>query len=207
MNCEDKMALFIGMLCGDGCLSISHNGEGYRDYPIQFYNNCEQVVRLFDHLFFELFGVEGTICSRMRPNRKEIWEFKNTSVGIARAIRKLGFPEGVKRDVLRVPNVILQGGKTAQICFLLGLLMTDGCIRKNGIISFHMGSKQFLEDISVLLVNFIGMKKPVKEFLQRERYKSYQLYLNNAERLILLSHMPTWDNGTPPVLSSWMRTR
>ncbi len=47
----------------------------------------------------------------------------------------------------------------------------------------------------------IGSNKSIKEFTQREKFKSYQLNLNKKETAILLSKMPTWDNGTPLVLS------
>ena len=52
MNKKEKLALFLGMLSGDGCLSISHNGEGYRNYPINFCNTNKEIVKLFDDLFF-----------------------------------------------------------------------------------------------------------------------------------------------------------
>jgi len=33
MNKDEKLALFLGMLSGDGCLSLSHNSRGQKDYP------------------------------------------------------------------------------------------------------------------------------------------------------------------------------
>ena len=44
MNKKEKLALFLGMLSGDGCLPIKHSGEGYRDYVIQFYNCNKDLV-------------------------------------------------------------------------------------------------------------------------------------------------------------------
>jgi hypothetical protein len=79
MNRSEKLALFLGMLSSDGCLSISHDGAGYRDYPIQFYDNDKEKVEIFGQLFFELFGISGRISSRRRENRKEIWEFLKKS--------------------------------------------------------------------------------------------------------------------------------
>ena len=35
---SNELAMFLGMFAGDGCLSIKHNGGGYRIYPIGFYN-------------------------------------------------------------------------------------------------------------------------------------------------------------------------
>ena len=106
MDKEESLALFLGMLSGDGCLSIGHNGEGYRNYPIQFYNTDEGKVEIFSRLFHELFGIEGRVSSRKRKNRKEIWEFVKRSHKIADEIKNLGFPEGVKRDVLRILPII-----------------------------------------------------------------------------------------------------
>jgi hypothetical protein len=190
MDRGEKLALFLGMLSGDGCLSIAHNGEGYRDYPIQFYNNDEKKVRHFDQLFFDLFGIHGHITSRTRNNRKEIWEFKKISRNIFEEIKSFGFPEGIKRDVLRVPSIIKNGTNNEKLLFIQGMLITDG-YTTDKLIRFHLGSKLFLEDLSELIAEFIGKKKEVKEYTQREIYKSYQLSLNKVEKELLLSHCGT----------------
>src|SRR3989344_461840 len=140
MTRGEKLALFLGMLSGDGCLSKSHNGEGYRNYPIQFCNNDRNKVVLFKRLFFELFGLEGTIINRNRKNRQEIWEFKKTSHKIADEIKELGFPEGVKRDILRVLPVIKNGNQKEKLAFLYGFVITDGYTNEKSL-RFHLGSK------------------------------------------------------------------
>lgn len=192
MNKSEKLALFLGMLSGDGCLSITYNKEGYRNYPICFCNTDKTKVVLFDDLFFNLFGIRGKISSRTRPNRKEIWEFKKYSVSSAKYIVSLGFPEGVKRDVLRVPKIIWDGSEKEKTLFIYGMTITDGYIDKyRKSLRFHLGSKLFLEDLSLLISQFIGVIKPVKEFTQREVYKSYQLSLNKKEFALLLSRHGT----------------
>ena len=200
MNKEEKLALFLGMLSGDGCLSIKHNGEGYRNYPIQFCNTNKTIVELFNKIFFELFEIEGKISSRKRENRKEIWEFLKHSRNIVEELKKMGFPEGVKRDILRVPQQIINGSDNQKKYFMQGLMITDGSFKKYGGMRFHLGSKKFLEDISVMLKSLINEHKPVKEYVQKEKYLSYQLYLNKDEGLALLSNVPTCDNGTRAVL-------
>lgn len=195
MNYEEKMALFLGMLCGDGCLSIKHNGEGYRTYPIDFCNNNRYTVALFENLFFELFGIHGRICFRDRVNRQRIWHFLKYSHKIVDELKSLGFPEGVKRDVLRVPEIIKNGSASEKLAFVKGLIITDGHIRKSGGILFHLGSRLFLEDLSTLFESLLGVRNQVKSFIQGP-YISYQLYLYKAEGLSLLSRMPTWADGT-----------
>ena len=106
----------------------------------------------------------------------------------------------MKRDVLRVLPIIKKGTAEDKLAFLYGVIITDG-YQTDKILRFHLGSKLFLEDLSLLISEFIGTIKPVKEFLQQNgKYKSYQLYLNKEEKDILLSRMPTWHNGTAPVL-------
>ena len=147
---SEKLALFLGMLSGDGCLIIGHNGEGYRDYPIDFCNTEKDKVILFDNLFFDLFEIRGKISSRRRPNRKEIWHFRKYSVKIYNELKALGFPEGVKRDILRVTPIIKNGTPSEKLAFLHGLIITDGYQTKK-ILRFHMGSKVFLEEVSFLI--------------------------------------------------------
>ena len=189
MNKKEKLALFLGMLSGDGCLSIKHNGEGYRDYPIDFCNTEKDKVLLFNRLFTDLYGLSSKISSRQRPNRKLIWHFQKYSVNIVKKLLKLGFPEGIKRDVLRVLPLIKNGSDKEKLAFIHGVIITDGSISKNRIL-FHSGSKLFLEDMSKLIGEFTGIEKPIKEYIQREIYKSYQLTLNKNERQLLLSQCP-----------------
>ncbi len=187
MNKKEKFALFLGMLCGDGCLPLCHSGEGYRDYKICFCNTKKELVELFYDLTFELFNLKGKIAKRNRANRICLYDFWKYSKETVLKLRKLGFPEGVKRDVLRIPKMIFRGTKKEKAAFVYGVLITDGSIRKKGDILFHSGSKLFLEDLSLLISEFTGNKKPVKEYVQREVYYSYQLNLNKLETKRILS--------------------
>lgn len=200
MNKGEKYALFLGMLSGDGCLSIKHNGEGYRDYPIQFYNTDIKMVKLFQKLFFDLFKLKSIILVERRNPRKDLYYISKYSKETYNKIKSDGFPEGVKRDKLRILDLIWQGKNSEKILFIFGFLITDGCIRSNNTIIFHSGSKLFLEDLSLLINKFINIKKPIREYVQREKYKSYQLNLNKLETELLLSNMPTWHNGTASAL-------
>ncbi len=205
MNRGEKLALLLGMLSGDGCLTIGHNGKGYRDYPIRFYNTNKRLVEFFNELFFYLFEIKGSILFKDRINRKRLWVFSKYSKEIYNKIKSMDFPEGRKRDILRIPKLITVGTKEEKRAFFIGFLITDGCLRKRGDILFHSGSKLFLEDLSLLISDFTRNVKPIKQYIQREVYKSYQLNLNKSETKILLGDMPLWDNGTPLALSSILR--
>ncbi len=186
MNKED-LALFLGMLSGDGHLCIRTKKEGYQNFSVEFCNTDIKIVKLFDELFYRLFNTKGNFHSRIRENRKEIFEFRKYSKDIFDYISSLGFPIGVKRDRLRILPVILNGTNREKELFLKGVLMTDGYIRKNGTILFHSGSKLFLIDLSKLIEELFGTRAEIKEYLQREVYFSYQLSLNKNESQKIIS--------------------
>ena len=58
-----ELALFLGMFAGDGCLTIGHNGFGYRTYPIVFVNTNKAYVKLFKDVFYKLFQINGFISA------------------------------------------------------------------------------------------------------------------------------------------------
>ena len=157
------------------------------------------------NLLFDIFGVYGKIRYSDRENKQRLFEFYKYSKEIYFKIKKVGFPEGVKRDVLRILSIIKNGTKAEKLAFILGFLITDGCLRKQGSILFHSGSKLFLNDLSDLISEFIGNRKKIREYIQRERYKSYQLNLNKPETEKLLEYMPSWHNGTARALRARFR--
>ena len=90
----------------------------------------------------------------------------------------MGFPKGKKKFILKIPKVILRGNRKEKLLFLKGLTITDGSIKKGGQIVFHMSSKLFLEDVSDLIHELFGLRKNLREYIQKEKYFSYQLLLN-----------------------------
>lgn len=191
MNKKEKLALLFGMLSGDGCLPIAHNGAGYRDYKIVFCNTNIKLVRLFANTFQDVFRIEGTITKQDRPNKKRLFYFTKYSKEVEQQFVAWGFPEGIKRDVLRIPQFIKEGNKKEKFAFIRGVLITDGSLRRRGDILFHSGSRLFLKELSKLISEFTGTNKPIREYVQREVYKSYQLNLNMQETKKILLNMPT----------------
>jgi len=205
---KEDLALFLGMLCGDGHLSIPKKTrllktgpKIYYDYATGFCNTDEILMEIFSDLFYKIFLVKGNFYPRDRPNRKRIYEFRSYSKKVFEEISNFGFPIGVKKDVLKIPAIVSNGSNEDKLNFFLGVLITDGCIRKNKTMIFHSGSKIFLEDLSNLIEELFGVKKDVKSYIQREKYISYQLNLNKEESRKILS-MPPSHNGIAPVLSS-----
>ncbi len=176
---EHLFSFFLGMLAGDGCLPRKYNGQKYRVYPIQFFNCEMELVLLFSELFFHFFSIEGKIRSRERKNKSLLWEFEKYSKHIYQALtQEFEISSGKKAISVRIPSYIRNGSKQMKIGFFLGLLITDGCIRKRGDITFHCGSKYLIEDLKGLLSDVWGIEVKIREYVQKEKYYSYQLTLN-----------------------------
>ena len=79
---SEDLALFLGMFVGDGCLTIGHNGFGYRTYPIVFVNINKKYIEIFKELFYKLFQIEGNIYVNRRKNKKDLWYFQKCSLEI-----------------------------------------------------------------------------------------------------------------------------
>lgn len=195
---KNKLALFLGMLCGDGYLTIRTKKKGYKSYSLEFCNSKINIINLFDNLFYSLFNVRGNFHLRIRDNRKQIYEFRSYSREIFDKIVSFGFPIGLKKYKLKIPEIIIKGDKNQKFNFLIGFLITDGHIRKNKIITFHSGSKIFLEEVSMLINDLFGVKRQIKEYIQKNKYYSYQLNLNKEVSQKIL--MPPSHNGIASVL-------
>ena len=177
-----KLALLLGMLCGDGCLiEVTKSYRGYKNYVTAFYNSNLDLMENFKKLFLEVFGVKGNYYPDTRNGKKITYAFRSYSKEVFDKISSLGFPIGLKKFKLRVPEVIWKSNRQERLLFLKGLTITDGSIKKGGQIVFHMASKLFLGDISDLIYELFGLRKIIREYLQRGKHFSYQLLLNKKQ--------------------------
>jgi hypothetical protein len=188
MNLE-KLALFSGMLVGDGYVSNRKNGFGYTTYSISLFNTKRELVELFYNLHFDLFGEKGKIGCRKRKGRKDLYQFcKYSKISFDYVVNDLGIPYGKKAAKVRIPKIILESKEDiVKLYFFLGLLITDGFVNKKGVIGFHMASKNLLIDLNKLITCLWGFDKEVKTVIQKKKYFSYQLNLNKGESKRILS--------------------
>ncbi|MEK6919021.1 MAG: LAGLIDADG family homing endonuclease [Nanoarchaeota archaeon] len=187
MEASKDLALFLGMLCGDGWLSLVTRGDGYHNHKVCFCNTDVVVINNFKDLFFKIFGAKINTYIRKRPLRKKIFELSSYSREVFSKIKEMGFPIGVKRDVLRIPEIVRNGSNQEKLTFIFGLYLTDGCLKKDNFIHFHSGSKLLLEDVSEIVNELFKDKRVVKSYIQQQKYTSYQLGLNKEETRMILS--------------------
>ena len=99
----------------------------------------------------------------------------------------MGFPIGLKKYKLRIPDIVWNFNRNEKMLFIKGVIITDGSIRKQGNVLFHMGSKDFLDDLSNLIYELFELRKGVKEYIQKEKYFSYQLLLDKKQSQEILN--------------------
>jgi len=194
MKKEEKLALLLGMFAGDGCLPIKHNGEGYRNYQIAFYNTNKRYVLLFSSLFNNLFKDCGRVYCRKRKGRLPLWCFEKYSKKLALLFNeKLEMPFGKKALSVFIPSFIKEANHKIKKHFLLGLIMTDGGIRKDGSMIFHCASKQLIDDVNKVIKDIWNINKCTKKYIQG-KFTSFQINLNRNESKLVLENMPPWHN-------------
>ena len=192
---SEDLALFLGMFVGDGCLTIGHNGFGYRTYPIIFVNIKKEYIKLFKDLFYKLFQVDGKVYVNKRKNKKDLWCFQKCSLEIYNLINKeFEIPAGKKCYTVRIPSFILNGDSDVKKHFFLGYLITDGGVKSKGDMMFHCSSENLLEDLRCLIKSVWGFERNIRQFIQREKYVSYQLTLNKTQSNVILAQLPTSHN-------------
>lgn len=187
---SNDLALLLGMFAGDGCLSLKHNGNGHRIYPISFYNTNKLYVELFQKLFLKLFNIKGKIYSRERKDKQILWRFEKYSVKMYKIFNEdFEIPNGKKAPVVRIPFFILNGNDNLKKNFFVGLLITDGGLRKDKTIIFHSSSKQLILDLQRLVLDIWNIDRKIKSYVQRERFNSFQLNLNKEQSSIILTDL------------------
>lgn len=194
MKKSEELALLLGMFVGDGCLPIKHNGQGYRNYQISFYNTNKDYVYLFHKLFFDLFDIKGKIFCAYRKNKKPLWRFEIYSKKLSLVFNKeFEIPFGKKAKKVFIPSFIKNSSVEIRKYFLLGYLITDGGIRADSTVIFHCASEKLIDDLRRVLSDIWAINKLPKCYEQRG-FLSYQLNLNKEESCKFLKSMPGWPN-------------
>jgi len=203
---SNELALFLGMFAGDGCISIKHNGNGFRIYPIRFFNTNKALVDLFSDLFYNLFKIRGAVRGRARLNKQILWEFEKYSVEVYKIIvNDFEIPCGKKASKVRAPSFIQNGSKELKKYFFLGLLITDGGFRKRNSIIFHSASRDLMFDLQALIKDIWGFERKVTRYLQREKYVSYQITLKKEETSTVLRDLPRSHNSVVRQLPFYLK--
>jgi len=188
---DEEWFYMLGILMGDGRVSIDKRIEGYGDVTIGLSNNQQEMLDAFEQFFKKLgFTISKTEKTRFRPTEYRIWSkllyhifnyFGLTATPKSSTIAPIW-------DILFYPEEILKN-------FLQGIYDSDGWIytRKNN--SSHIGLSttsnelaNFVQDAlaTFSIVSFRKIRKP-KETIKKGgnkiigKLEQYEITFSNRE--------------------------
>jgi len=166
-----EVSYLLGAYDGDG--KLHRDGIGYTG------NRKEAAIRdRLRDLFRQEFGQHLNLLEN--PSRQGSFDLIHSSFPLKRWFEDVSGPRGKK-----VPDVIFQAPKSMVLSYLQGLFDTDGWINNQGIVGLKMASKEYLQEVQVLLqtlgydtnlASAWGMLKATGK-----RYKGWTLRLRGFE--------------------------
>ncbi len=138
---DERLAAFLGYLCGDGHISAVKRIIGLTTAD-------EDQARAFADLVHSLFGIE----TRWRRDGNR-WRVSFSSRDTQDFLVRLGLKTGVAAREKRVPDVILRSPKPVVAAFLRALYDCDGYAGDAGVI-LSTASEEMGRTVQVLLLNF-----------------------------------------------------
>lgn len=185
MKISNEMAECLGIIVGDGSLSVYDKSY---DYKVQVSGNKTEDIEYFNYLenmFYDLFKVKPKIKIeedeiRLIINRKKVLE----------KLESYGLKRGKKARTVRIPSYIIKDNKLAT-SFLRGLIDTDGCMtfkkKKNNypVVEISSASKYLIYDVCKIL-NGISIKFCNYSCIRNTsfgRFRYYAVDINGKENL------------------------
>lgn len=138
---DERLAAFLGYLCGDGHISEVKRTIGLTTAD-------EEQAQIFANLVSSLFGVEAHW--RKDGNR---WRISFSSQDVQDFLKHLGMKTGVAAREKSVPDVILRSPEPVVASFLRALYDCDGYAGPSGVI-LSTSSERMGELVQLLLLNF-----------------------------------------------------
>lgn len=138
---DERLAAFLGYLCGDGHISEVKRTIGLTT------GDAEQ-AEVFAGLVSSLFGLEA----HMRRDGSR-WRVSFSSLDVQDFLMHLGLKTGVSARLKEVPEAILRSPKQVVAAFLRALYDCDGYAGSEGVI-LSTSSERMGEVVQLLLLNF-----------------------------------------------------
>jgi stage V sporulation protein R len=138
---DERLAMFLGYLVGDGHISAVKRTIGLT-------TGDEEQAETFVQLVQDLFGLY--VHRRWDPNR---WRLSFSSLDVQDFLKHLGLKLGVAARIKDVPDVILRSPGSVVAAFLRALYDCDGYAGNAGVI-LSTSSESMGKTVQVLLLNF-----------------------------------------------------
>ncbi len=162
-NLDEKWFYILGLIIGDGRVSLNNSYDGYRGVTIGFSNREETLLNEFMD-FFKQLGLKSNIS---KQSEKRAAEYRIHSSLIFHILSKFGLSPSPKSNKITLNPDIFFYPKIYLSCLLRGLFDSDGwiSISKSSHIGFSSTSKnliQFVQDalLTFGIIGFIRKREP-----------------------------------------------
>ncbi len=129
MNKEEKIAEFVGIMLGDGCIGIyglEHNGRMKKQHQLKVTldSRNQEYVKYVSNILSEVLGTTPKIHNKKTENATDLRIFKREKIRYV--IEKIGLKLSPKWGRMEIPPHYSKG-KLARFV-IKGLFDTDGCV-------------------------------------------------------------------------------
>lgn len=188
------LAYWMGLLVGDGCVSVS---ESKRKQRVDFVSEDQDLLDSFERYLRDYFLINKSENIYKVNRRNNTWEIQYFCKKLVQYLLKCGFTKTTALDK-KVPDVIKKASREVMIAFLQGLFDTDGGVyvqtHKHGYthceVTFNTSSSQLSREVHSILLNLgivsslcINNKSCVKQLSQGNKpskcSESYKIRITN----------------------------
>ena len=179
----------VGLILGDGSLAIKFNGDGDRQYEVYIEKVNYKFLRNEVYtLFKKFFQIENIKIIQQLHNINQIRYrvFFKSRIVYEFLIKVFDIPPGKKSHIITFPSVLNELSLKEKIALFAGLVDTDwGRIRWNRF-GTHMSSKGLATDYKNLF-DLLEIDLNIKRYVQKEKFVSYQCFMNKGEEYKLFN--------------------
>lgn len=147
------LSYWMGLLVGDGCVSISKNKRKQR---IDFVNEDQDLLASFENILRKYFCVDKDENISCRNRKNNTYEMEYYCKKLIQYFLKCGFTKTTALDK-KIPYILKKASRENLIAFIQGLMDTDGgvYIQNGNICSVHFStsSKQLAKEVQSVLLN------------------------------------------------------
>jgi len=137
-NVSPELAYFLGMLYGDGSMSLGK-------HRVRFCSGNENILQKLSQIGESLFGLKGTLHPDSRGGRSELC-FASQPLFAWMEYHSLG--KSVKSAYLdRIPKALRQSSRNSILAFFSGMIDSDGAIEERGCVRITSASENFLRNL------------------------------------------------------------
>ncbi|MDE1975284.1 MAG: ATP-dependent zinc metalloprotease FtsH [Patescibacteria group bacterium] len=155
---EPDMAYMLGILVGDGCLTVKNRVVVTTADP----EVLDRVQNASNRYFGEPFAKTAS-----RP-----YDYELRSATAKRQLVALGLSE-TYAEFKRVPKTIMSAPEPVVRLFLKGLFDADGYVDRNGSVGLSSASKELVEEVEALLMN---MGIAARKYHRKKKYNGKLQY-------------------------------